>query len=231
MKQIVVNNHKFDYEIGLRLLKLKSEINPFPEAISKTEWKKVKPLTFKDIAKFKNIEQRRIGIFCLGLERLVKEINPVLVSSETINKTTTWINRKGKLETKQFDDTYKLFKVKGETLSEGLENNWRQVADAYYIQFKDTSTDREYLIWVDVRSVSGTNGGSLWTANPEVGTIVNPISCIAWTIQTDVPKDNIEKIIRQGDCILIKPKGEYEPLDTPRHLTEKEYRELLVAES
>ena len=231
MKQIVVNNHKFDYEIGLGLLKLKSETNPFPEAISKTEWKKVKPLTFKDIAKFKNIEQRRIGIFCLGLERLVKEINPVLVSSKTINKTTTWINREGKLETKQFKDTYNLFKVKGETLAEGLEDNWRRVGDAYYIQFKDTSTDREYLIWVDVGLVAVTNGGSRWNLDSEIGKLVNPISCIAWTIQTDVPKGNIEKIIRQGDCILIKPKGEYEPLDTPRHLTEKEYRELHVAES
>ena len=155
----------------------------------------------------------------------------MLVSSETINKTTTWINREGKLETKEFEDTYKLFKVKGETLAEGLENNWRRVSDVYYIQFKDTSTDREYLIWVDVGLVADTNGGSRWIFDSEIGKLVNPISCIAWTIQTDVPIGNIEKIIRQGDCILIKPKGEYKPLILPRHLTEKEYRELLVAES
>jgi hypothetical protein len=46
-----------------------------------------------------------------------------------------------------------------------------------------------------------------------------------------VPQGKIAKIIRQGDCILIKPKGKYEPLSTPRHLTEKEYKTLLVAES
>jgi hypothetical protein len=44
---------------------------------------------------------------------------------------------------------------------------------------------------------------------------------------------NIEKIIRQGDCILIKPKNiELVTDNSPvRHLTEEEYKYLLVAES
>jgi hypothetical protein len=57
------------------------------------------------------------------------------------------------------------------------------------------------------------------------------IQAIAWTITTNVPKGHIEDIIRQGDCILIKPKGKYEPLVTARHLTEEEYKTLISAES
>ena len=61
---------------------------------------------------------------------------------------------------------------------------------------------------------------------------VNAIQCIAWTIQTNIAEGNIEKIIRQGDCILIKPKNMRSVgLVNDRHLTEKEYKELLVAES
>ncbi len=54
---------------------------------------------------------------------------------------------------------------------------------------------------------------------------------IAWTITTNIPKGNIKEIYRQGDCILFRPKGKYEPLNTPRHLTEKEYSKLMVSES
>jgi hypothetical protein len=54
---------------------------------------------------------------------------------------------------------------------------------------------------------------------------------IAWTITTNVPQGNIEDIIRQGDCILIKPQGKYEPLNRARHLTEVEYKTLISAES
>jgi hypothetical protein len=76
--------------------------------------------------------------------------------------------------------------------------------------------------------VYNTNNENSW--NFEVSKI-NALQCIAWTIQTNVPQGNIEKIIRQGDCILIKPKGKYTELNSPRHLTEQEYKTLLVAES
>jgi len=55
--------------------------------------------------------------------------------------------------------------------------------------------------------------------------------CVAWTITTNVELGGIEEIYRQGDCILIKPKQGYTTLDRPRHLTKKEYRTLMVAES
>jgi hypothetical protein len=72
-----------------------------------------------------------------------------------------------------------------------------------------------------------TNGKSTWDTKIED---VSPIECVAWTITTNVAEGNIEKIVRQGDCIMIKPK-EMVFEDRQRHLTEKEYKQLLVLES
>ncbi len=225
-KKIIVENTVFDYDLGCRLLKLKHSECPFPEL--EDVWEHIEPLSFKEIAKFKNLEERRVGILCLGIEKLVKEISPKLVNSVTLKKNTTWINEKGELETKAFDDTYELYKVEGKHFTGGLER-WQTMEDCYYIKCKDTSTDREYLIWVDIRSVYRTNiDKNSWGIDVDK---INAIQCVAWTIQTNVPEGNIKEIIRQGDCILIRPNGEYKPLDEPRHLTEKEYRKLLVAES
>lgn len=226
MAKIVIENHTFDYDMGCRMLKLKHDKCPFPELDD--IWEHIIPLTFAEIAQLPNLEERRVGINCLGLDRLVAEINPVLVSKETIKKTTTWVGEDGLHVKHQFADTYELFAVDGTVFSKGLQS-WEKMQDAYYIRCKDTSTDREYLIWVDVESVFRTNNGDGWLQ--DIKKQINAIQCIAWTIQTDVPKNSIEKILRQGDCILIKPKGVYVPLTTPRHLTEKEYRTLLVAES
>ncbi len=226
MAKIVVENHKFDYDMGCRMLKLKHDKCPFPEL--EDIWERIIPLTFAEIAQLPNLEERRVGINCMGIDRLVKEINPVSVSKETIKKKTTWVDDNGNLVEHKFNDTYELFAVDGAVFSEGLQS-WEKMQDAYYIRCKDTSTDREYLIWVNPRAVYNANQvKQSWDYNIQK---VNAIQCIAWTIQTDVPMGNIEKILRQGDCILIKPKGKYTPLDVPRHLTEKEYRTLLVAES
>lgn len=223
--QIVVENHKFDYDMGCRMLKLKyGNQCPFPEL--EEFWDDIKPLTFAEIAKLPNLEERRVGINCLGIDKLVAEVKPKLVSSESIKKTTKWVED-GKEVTHNFTDKYELFEVNGEALSGGLEG-WQKLANAYYIRFKDTSTDRYYLLWVDIRSVFVTNndGGWLW----DIKNQINAIDCISWTIQTNVKKGGIEKIIRQGDCILIKtlPNAEFGDV---RHLTGEEYRTLLVAES
>jgi len=229
MAKIIIDNHKFDYNVGCQLLKLRYG-NKCPFSELDDIWEDIKPLTFSEISMFENIEERRIGINCLGIERLVNEIYPTLVDTQTIEKTTTWVDDNGELIKHNFADTYELFKVSGELLGKGFKNSWEKLDDAYYIRCKDTSTDREYLIWIEPKRVMATNTQRSWWHEQDFKNL-NSIACIAWTIQTDVPKGNIEKILRQGDCILIKPMGKYEPLTTPRHLTEDEYRTLLVAES
>ena len=226
--KIIISNQSFDYDMGVRLLKLKYEQCPMEQIAD--IWNDIKPMTFKEIAKLPNLEQRRVGILCLGLERLANEIQPTLVDKQTLKKTTMFVNADGELIERKFDDTYELFKVEGKYLSEGLEN-WQRVNDSYFVRCKDTSTDRYYFIWVDERSVWATNANKESYYYNREESKITAIQAIAWTLTTNVPKGNIEKIIRQGDCILIKTKGKYEPLASARHLTEKEYKTLLVAES
>lgn len=224
--KIVVNSIEFPYNIGCRVLKTKYGNTPF-EGLEDI-WDDIQPLTFAEITKeLKNIEQRRVAITALGLENLIKEINPTLINKESISKTTTWVNSNGELVTHNFVDTYELYQVLGTTLFGRLNGTWMTRNYYYFVKFKDTSTDREYMIWVDKDSIRHTN--SIPWSN---GVNINSIQAIAWTFQTDVPEGGIEKIIRQGDCILIKKKNNAKPkLGFVRHLTEKEYRELLVVES
>ncbi len=228
---IVIENRKFSYDVGVRLLKLKYDECPFEQL--EDIWEDIVPMTFKEIAKLENVEERRVGIFCLGIEKLIKEVEPTLINKTTISKETTWVGEGGELSNIAFDDTYELYGVSNELLF-GSGWNFRRNDSSHYVKCKDTSTDREYLLWVDLNSVYRTNfPDDRWGFKPEneIEELVNAIQAIAWTIQTDIPEGNIKKIIRQGDCILIKPKGTYDKLSTPRHLTEKEYRKLIVAES
>lgn len=226
--KIVINNIEFDYNIGCKLLKTKYRDVPFGGL--EDIWEDIVPITFKEIAQeIKNVEQRRVAIGCLGINNVVSEVNGKLLKSETIKKTTTWVTPNGDIETHKFNDTYELWKVEGKDWAVGIDNTW-SASDVYYIRFKDTSTEREYLLWVDAMEVARTNNKERWFSSSQVDNI-NPIQAIAWTFQTNVDKEDIDKIVRQGDCIMIKRKGKKELLSSPRHLTEEEYRTLLVAES
>ena len=228
--QIVINNVPTEFNLGCRMLKTKGGDCPFEEL--QDFWEEIQPLNFKDIAQIPNLEQRRIALLFLGLERMVAEVNPILVSTKTITKQTTWVMENGELVNHTFDDTYELYKVSAEYFNQGVES-WRKMTDAYYVRCKDTSTDREYLIWVDMDSIWNVkceNDKDLYRWSVDVLKI-DAIDCIAWTIQTNIAKGGIEKIVRQGDCIMIKPKEEYETLGRERHLSKQEYLELLDAES
>ena len=230
MAKLVLNNVAFDYDLGCKIARLKYG-DVCPEVLSPLAdfWNDIVPATFSDIAQLPNLEQRRIGIASLGIDRLISEVNPILLDSKTLNKSTTWVNENGELHTFDYDDTYELYQVKGEVFSQGL-GNYQTMADSFYVKCKDTSTDREYLIWIEPQSVFRTNREG-WYQRGESHKELNAIECVAWTITTNVPQGNIEKILRQGDCIMIKPQGNYQLLGTPRHLTQVEYETLIVAES
>lgn len=228
--KIIIENTRFDYNIGCRLLKTKYRNVPFKGL--EDIWEDIVPISFKEIvSEIQNIEQRRIAVGCLGLENIYKEVNPTLIKSETISKETFWVGENGELIKKNFEDTYELYEVKGNVWGEGTDFGWRNPNNVHFVKCKDTSTDREYFIWVDAQSVYRTNNKDKWLSSSEnFGEKITPIQAIAWTIQTDIEEGGIEKIVRQGDCVLIKKKKKSES-GSVRHLTEKEYRKLLVAES
>jgi hypothetical protein len=75
-------------------------------------WEHIVPITFKEIATdILNIEQRRIAVNCLGLEKIYEEVNPELIQSTTLKKETYWVDSDGNLVRKVFDDTYELYQV------------------------------------------------------------------------------------------------------------------------
>ena len=232
MAKIVLENVTFDFDLGCKIARLKYKECPEQFKSLDSFWNDIIPATFSDIAQLPNLEQRRIGIKALGLEKLISEVKPKLINSTTLKKSTTWVNENGTIESFEYNDTYELYEVKGEVFSKGLESH-QKMNDCHYIKSKDTSTDREYLIWVELQSVWDTNNPEKtgWQRPKNYLKKVNSIMAIAWTITTDVPQGHIEDIIRQGDCILIKPKGVYIPLQQARHLTEDEYKTLISAES
>ncbi len=232
--QIVIDNTSFTYDIGCRVLKLKYETAPFSSM--EDIWEDIVPITFKEIAtEISNIEQRRIAINYLGLERLQKEVEPTLIQEKELEKETMWVNQKGELVMRKFTDVYKLYKVDGTKWTTGVsDRRSNMIDDVFYVKCKDTSTDREYFIWIDPVSVAITNNNRMVNSRRldsiEIQKHINPIQCIAWTIQTNVMEGDIDYIVRQGDCILIKTKPNYKKGEI-RHLTEKEYCELLRFES
>ena len=232
--KIIIDNVPFEFDLACKVLKLKGGDSPFEELNS--FWNEIVPIDFAEISLLPNLEQRRIAIKYLGIDDIVSQVNPQLISEETISKETTWINEAGFEETIKFDDTYRLFSVNENVLLKGKneEVNKYNTSKQYFVKFKDTSTDREYMIWVDIASAYNTNHNkqlNRWNTNKafEEGNIT-AIDCIAWTIKTTLPTDNIKTIIRQGDCVLLKPISS-ELQVKERHLTSKEYRELLKFES
>jgi len=246
--KIIIQNQEFNYDLGCALLKAKYKDTPFQGL--EDIWDDIVPATFKQIiadATISNVEQRRVALNCIGTENFLKEVNAELLDTDSIDKTTTWINSDGVLETKEFVDTYELHKVPAESWTSGVDSKRRSGdVDLYFIKFKDTSTDREYILWIEPRSVASINDHWIgWNDSFEdlvKSKKISAIDCVAWTIQTTVPKGMIKEIIRQGDCILVKPTEEYKHIvdngqfmaSVPpvwRSITGKEYRQYLLAES
>ncbi len=239
--KIYISGVQFPTDIGKRLLKTKYVECRFP-ALSQ-EWDEIQPVGFLEVARLiKNISMRRIAIGCLGFAGILKDIEPILVASETIRKSTVWLGSDGDLITREYDDTYELYKVRWADLfyrdGDVMPSQDARI-DRYYVKFKDTSTTKDYLIWVDmesilrelIREMMARGNRELDFQVSRAQKDVNPIQAIAWTIRTDIPKDGVEAIVRQGDCVLLKAKPGIERQQTPRPLTEQEYRELMRCES
>lgn len=223
---IIINDIEFGYDIGCRILKTKYGNKPFSGL--EDIWDEIPQLTFSEICQLiPNIEQRRVAFVCLGFDTLASQVDGKLVDVQNLMKTTTWVDANGELKEHKYIDIYELYKVSGAVLFKGVDNVWQTRDDYYFVKFKDTSTEREYIIWVELNSVVESNNRNIWSGN----NTITATEAIAWTIQTDVPAGNIEKIVRQGDCVLIKKiSNQIEPCPV-RHLSAKEYMELLVIES
>lgn len=243
---IILNNHKFDYDLALRMLKTK--YTNYQDCHIKDQniedcWDDINPLTFKDIASLRNMEERRTGFMYYGIDRLVAEVNPKLINKETLVKKNKWLNPETlKEEVKEIHDTYELYEISGTHLGDtpGLWSS-SDIRDQHFVKCSCTSTGRVYHIWIDRRAVSLMK--LVGDSNHQYRTDTTPIDAIdaiAWTFTTNVKEEAVEYWLRQGDAIFCKIKPEWEKQDytiattegiQDRHLTAKEYKEKLVYES
>jgi hypothetical protein len=239
--KVIIENIEFPYELGIRMLKAKYRTCEFPELTD--IWDSIAPLRFGEIHEyFTNIPLMQIAFRCIGLEAMMREINPKLISTETLSKTTSWVQADGSILHHQFEDIYELYRVGWQSLYAHRDAMSIPVdlrVSLHVVKCRDTSTGKEYVIWVDIRDVYRVNnsdpvgpvGQSTAVTKRLMEKKINPIQAIAWTIRTDIPLGGIASIIRQGDCIMIRPKDDCTARVEPRHLTEAEYRTLLISES
>lgn len=233
--------------------------NEMFKSVSKEEFvmwfNKIKDMTLKDYLDIPNIEERRILLSeYLNTEKGKQEIinASTLISTETLNKKTWWYDKNAEKEV-EYQDVYSLYLVELNKLFIGDNPSIRNIKDSfgYLLMFKDTSTSRQYMLWVDIEDILSINCkdkiveqynkifeniSSVEEAKKQLIEFlpkhIGAVDAIAWTITTTVPKDKIRKIIRQGDCILvdadIKSRKE---LVEDYHLTRELYLEKMYKES
>jgi hypothetical protein len=237
--KIIVNNREFPYETGVRLLRTKNEECQFPEIAD--IWNEIKPLSFADIGLlFTDDMDKRYAFSCLGIERILEGIEPVLISSASLEKKTSWVREDGSVHIHTYSDVYELYAVRWTDLY--TDTPYKKVSSLnkrrnHFVKFRDTSIQKEYMIWLNIVDVYRTNNQDFPSDDiakvslRKLEKLINPIQAIAWTITTDIATGGIVKILRQGDCILIQQKPDAIKLNIPRHLTEAEYLDLMSAES
>jgi len=221
--KINISGVLFDGEVGKRLLKLKYENCPFSEL--EKEWDDIEVGTLASLGlELKNSEQRRVAFQYFDMDRIARETPAELVSRETIVKKTSWLMPDGSLQEQTYEEVYCLYSIHKEIL--GVPHSLNDDDPfLYYAKFSDPFTDREHLLWVDGKSVAGTNG--LLDDDGKLTSKINAIQAIAWTITTDIEEGGIDCIVRQGDCTLLK-RNERASKYFKRHLTEYEYRTLPI---
>lgn len=224
--KIIIDKVRFDFNDGIRVLKMKyKDICPYPqEDMIASVYNEVQPLTFIEICQLTNVEQRRLGFKYFPIDDMVASTRPKLIDRQIIKKQSNYVNTQGELVTEQYDDVYELYKLDLEDYafdSNSHITRWRGMPfNIFFVSMKDTSTDRQYRIWVDYNSIQNRN------------TTPTAIDCIAWTITTNIKEGYIDKIIRQGDCIMVKPTSyDHSTIGSWRHLSADEYLKLIVAES
>ncbi len=233
---IVNNRTGFDLTTALRLWKAKyaddyrdfqkdvithESLKDFDEFVQEC-WDKIEPVTVEDALKLENTEDRRVYFDAIGIEKLFKQLDPKLLDKQVVKKKRQRWDENFKEYTYEFEDVYELYQIEGTKLFE--KDRWGNTPEPVFaVRCWCTTTNREYWLYVTKEAALGDR----WWYNDEDGkSQPDAIRAIAWTVRVDVPEENIEKIYRQGDIIVVKMNDvakHTEHTFRPYHLTKEQY--------
>jgi hypothetical protein len=235
-KYTINNRRDFNLSEALRLWRAKySDIRDFDKEVITHEglypfrdfvhemWDDIKPITVQDALGITNSEIRRTYFDCIGIEKLFKELDPILRDRQVVKKKRTrWDDNNDQYEY-EFEDVYELYEIEGKKLFE--TDRWGNTPDPVYaVRCWCTTTNREYWIYVTDEAATGSRRWSWPKKNPEY----DAIRAIAWTIRIDVK--NPKRIYRQGDIIVAKLSVNDETVES-YHLTKEQYLNLMYSET
>jgi len=241
----VVNNRSgYDLTTALRLWKTKyaddyrdfqkevivhESLNDFDQFVQEC-WNKIEPVTVEEALKLDNTEERRTYFDAIGIEKLFKQLDPKLLDRQVIKKKRQRWDDEFKEYTYEFEDVYELYQIEGSKLFN--KDRWGNIPEPVYaVRCWCTTTNREYWLYVTKEAALGDRW---WYSNEEEKSKPDAVRAIAWTVRVDVEADNIEKIYRQGDIIVVKIKDSAsitEHMFRPYHLTKEQYLEKMYSES
>lgn len=188
-------------------------------------WDEIIPVTIQEAFVLKNMEIRRTYFDCIGVIKLFKSLDPLLLDKQVINKKRTRWDEKNKAYDKEYEDVYELYKIDGNKLFEA-PNDWNKPNPVFAVRCWCTTTQREYWIYVPAGPAYGRP--DITWSNREPEGKPDAISAIAWTIRIGIT--NPKRIYRQGDIIV----AEGSPSSTevaPYHLTKAQYLSLMYSET
>jgi hypothetical protein len=192
-----------------------------------SSWDTIVPLTVQEALQEKNIEHRRLFFWAIGVIRIFRELDPVLLDKQTIVKNNNRWDADMQPYTEKIEDTYELYQIDGnkifnrDTLDTVPGFGQRPPMDVYAVRCWCTSTNREYWIYVNRTAAFGSS----WASDNDKP---DAVRAIAWTIRLDINKP--EKIYRQGDVIIAKASNESRKA-SGYHLSKEDYLRLMYSES
>lgn len=201
-------------------------MHPFREFVHEI-WDNIVPVTIEEALSNANAETRRTYFDCIGVEKLFKELQPVLRNKQVVKKKRArWDNNNDPYEY-EFEDVYELYELDGKKLYD-LDSWGSTPKPVYAVRCWCTTTNREYWIYVNEEAATGVKN-FIWRKQKSTDQAdYDAVRAIAWTIRIDVK--NPDRIYRQGDIIVAKLSRENEDT-TPYHLTKEQYINLMYSET
>lgn len=237
---IVNNREGFELTTALRLWKTKyaDDYRDFQKEVITHEslkdfdqfvqecWDTITPITVEEALKVENTEERRTYFDCIGIEKLFKQLDPKLLDKQVVDKKRQRWDNEFNEYTYTFEDIYELYEIEGTKLFD--KDKWGNPPQAVYaVRCWCTTTNREYWLYVPREAALGS---TWWHGDkkPEP----DAIRAIAWTVRIDVPEEDVEKIYRQGDIIVVKTNGKLtENTFSSYHLTKEQYLAKMYSET